>query len=293
MDFPFFSFKDCVVFSLLGLSPSPGGCRVCVCVCMQRVHAPACVQWVAHGWHMCAIAVPTHPLQRCCVPTAQPTLPTPVSLHSWLAVWAPPKHSQPCAGAGQAARCHISVPRAEGHCARHSLPAGPSSEQVTRSWKGLRHWELSQGTLSGLAQPRQSPPEPWGPSRTQAGDGCCGSVRREHAGGLQGCSPQCLGPGLFAHALVAVAEEVVLGSTGWPCWHWGQGSISFSPGLSLLEGSHGAAQAQAPLGVTNQGMCSSGMSQPDLVGPFVPCCAPAVTLSPCTTCPLLWLVMLE
>lgn len=139
-----------VSFSLCSACPPQGGCRVCVCVhaacacaCMRAVGGTR----VAHWCHHCL----AHPLQRRCVSGAQPSLPTLLSPRSWLGVWAPPKHSQPCARAGLAALGHSSVPQRP--CARQSLPAGPSSERVTLSWKGLWHWGLSQGMFLGLAQP--------------------------------------------------------------------------------------------------------------------------------------------
>lgn len=173
MDFPFFSFKACVESFLSARPLSLAGALQGVCVCMQRVHARACVQrgqW-GHTGGTRVPSLPPHPrssaaVTPCAHGTSHPPHPgaptlCPRPLRSNLSVWAPPKHSQPCAGAGLAAWCHGDPPPAT---ASLQGPALTRLELCTQSWKGLRRWGLSQGMLLGLAQRRQSPAEPWGPS---------------------------------------------------------------------------------------------------------------------------------
>lgn len=150
MDFPFFSFKACVESFLSARPLSLAGALQGVCVCMQRVHARACVQRGQWG-HTGGTRVPSllpHPrssaaVTPCAHGTSHPPHPgvpalCPRPLCSCLSVWAPPKHSQPCARG----RAGSVVPR--GPSASYSLPAGPSSDQV-----GAAHAELEGAVALG------------------------------------------------------------------------------------------------------------------------------------------------
>lgn len=236
--------------------------HVCVRVCMEAGCACGCV-------HTCMPSAPSpaRPLQRCCSALqpsapllAHPTLTTPVSPaagQGWRQHRAAHGPCPPCRvcgdpqkrspgsvpGAGRGSTVPGWQPRVQGPSARCSLPRGALDAQqvaLTRSGlcpqsgKGLWCWPLSWGMPWGLAQHRQCPARPWGPSlgHGQVTDAaglrvgsawradiwqrvCRGAVHPMPMGAATGCR----GAGGLCVCPCAGGTASCVGRVpGWPCW---------------------------------------------------------------------------